>query len=192
MLHSISWLEFFTTIGLIVGGYYVITGLLLYSGEIGSILKSKSRRSTFDPSPQAPLQQTDQLIGVAKPESSGDTGLREVVVNANEVLVSESSVAEEPIEVTSITVTVEDDVASLTSEIEALVRIVSHSSRDESLPLFQSLISRYSSLVDTDHVEPLSQLLHDKVSEHCNFQIDVDEIRGWWSMADERIRHKSK
>jgi hypothetical protein len=35
-------------------------------------------------------------------------------------------------------------------------------------------------------------LLHDKVSEHCNFQIDVDEIRGWWSMADERIRHKSK
>jgi hypothetical protein len=192
MLQSISWLEFFTTIGLIVGGYYVITGLLLYTKEIGSFLKSKSRRSTLDQSPQTASPQTDQLIGVARTESSGDTGLREVVVSANEVLVSKSSVAEEPIEVTSIKVTVEDDVASLTSEIEALVRIVSHSSRDESLPLFQSLISRYSSLLDTDHVEPLSQLLHDKVSEHCNFQIDVDEIRGWWSMADERIRHKSK
>lgn len=192
MLQSISWMEFFTTIVLFVGAYYVITGLLLYRGEIGSFFKSKSRRSTLNQSSETPLQETDQLIGVAKAESSGDTGLREVVVSADEVLVSESSVAEEPIEVTSITVTVEDDVASLTSEIEALVRIVSHSSRDESLPLFQSLISRYSSLVDTDHVEPLSQLLHDKVSEHCNFQIDVDEIRSWWSMADERIRHKSK
>lgn len=192
MLQSISWLEFFTTIGLIVSGYYLITGLLLYSGEIGSLLKSKSRRSALNQSHQTPLQQTDQLIGVARTEPPSDTGLGEAVVSADEVLVSESSLAEEPIEVTSITVTVEDDVASLTSEIEALVRIVSHSSRDESLPLFQSLISRYSSLVDTDHVEPLSQLLHDKVSEHCNFQIDVDEIRGWWSMADERIRHKSK
>jgi hypothetical protein len=192
MLQSISWLEFFTTIGLVVGGYYFITGLLLYSKEIGSFFKSKSRSSPLNQFSQTPLQQTDQVIGVAKAESSGDIGLREIVVSANEVLVSESSVAEEPIEVTSITVTVEDDVASLTSEIEALVRIVSHSSRDESLPLFQSLIARYSSLVDTDHVEPLSQLLHDKISEHCNFQIDVDEIRGWWSMADERIRHKSK
>jgi hypothetical protein len=192
MLQSISWLEFFTKTGLIVGGYYVITGLLLFSKEIGSFLKSKSSRSPLNQFSQTPLQQTDQLIGVAKPESSGDTGLREVVVSADEVLVSESSVAEEPIEVTSVTVTVEDDVASLTSEIDALVSIVSDSSRDESLPLFQSLISRYASLVDTDHVEPLSQLLHDKVSEHCNFKIDVDEIRGWWSMADERIRHKSK
>lgn len=192
MLQSISWLEFFTTIGLVVGGYYLITGLLLYSKEIGSFLKSKSRRSLLNQSSQTPLKQTDHLIGVAKAESPSDTGLRVAVVNADEVLVSESSIAEESIEVTSITVTVEDDVASLTSEIEALVRIVSHSSRDESLPLFQSLISRYSGLVDTDHVEPLSQLLHDKVSEHCNFQIDVDEIRGWWSMADERIRHKSK
>ncbi len=192
MLQSISWLEFFTTIGLIVGGYYVITGLLLYSKEIGSFLKNKSRRSPFDQSSPTPLQQTDQLVGVAKTESFNGIGLREVTISAEEVSVSESQVAEEPIDVTSITVTVEDDVASLTSEIEALVRIVSHSSRDESLPLFQSLISRYSSLVDTDHVESLSQLLHDKVSEHCNFQIDVDEIRGWWSMADERIRHKSK
>lgn len=192
MLQSISWLEFFTTIGLIVGGYYLFTGLLLYSREIGSFLKSKSDRSPLNQTPQAPLQQTDQLIGAAKAESPSDTGLREAVVNADEVLVSESSIVEEPIEVTSITVTVEDDVASLTSEIEALVRIVSHSSRDESLPLFQSLISRYSSLLDTDHVEPLSQLLHDKISEHCNFQIDIDDIRGWWSMADERLSHKSK
>jgi hypothetical protein len=192
MLQSISWLEFFTTIGLVVGGYYLITGLLLYSGEIGSFLKSKSSGSTLNQSPQTSLQETDQLIGVATAESTRDAGLHEVVVSANEVLVGEPSIAEEPIEVTSIMVTVEDDVASLTSEIEALVRIVSHSSRDESLPLFQSLIARYSSLVDTNHVEPLSQLLHDKVSEHCNFQIDVDEIRGWWSMADERIRHKSK
>lgn len=191
MLQSISWLEFFTTIALIVGGYYLITGLLLYNKEIGSFIKGKSRLSpSVNQSPQTALQQTDQLIGLAKTESSSHTGLREVTVSAEDMLVSSSHVAEEPIEITSITVT--DDVASLTSEIEALVRIVSHSSRDESLPLFQSLISRYSSLLDTDHVEPLSQLLHDKVSEHCNFQIDLDEIRGWWSMADERIRHKSK
>ena len=46
MLESISWQEFISTIALLIGGYYAITVLLLYSKEITNIFKQKKLNLT--------------------------------------------------------------------------------------------------------------------------------------------------
>src|SRR5258707_9796041 len=45
MFNSISWQEFLSATIVIVGGYYSITALLLYSEEIKSIFKQKEQKN---------------------------------------------------------------------------------------------------------------------------------------------------
>src|SRR5690606_25696527 len=56
LLGGISWQEFISTITLLIGGYYVITVLLLYSNEISNIFKQKKTKLT---NPKVREHQTD-------------------------------------------------------------------------------------------------------------------------------------
>jgi FtsZ-interacting cell division protein ZipA len=71
MFNSISWQEFLIIIAVAITGYYVITTLLLYSGEITRIFKQKESKQidsdTHDD--QSGSNETNDLMGKIKYET---------------------------------------------------------------------------------------------------------------------------
>lgn len=180
MLQSISWQDFIGGLALVAVAYYIIAVLLLYSKEISATLKHKwDSSSAANKIHHHSSGQAGSLMGAIRPDHT-DGVAREVTISMEEIMVSAPRLPDDPIEITSITVTIEDDVTNLASELDALIGIISHNDREECLPLFQSLVSRYASLVGTEHIEPLSKLIHEKVSTSCDYKFELDEIRSWW------------
>ncbi|QLH32243.1 MAG: hypothetical protein HWD62_07190 [Cyclobacteriaceae bacterium] len=68
MFESISWQEFISTIALLIGGYYVITTLLLYGSEISNIFKQKKLNltNTHERENQTDSNESIELMGSVK------------------------------------------------------------------------------------------------------------------------------
>ena len=188
MFESISWQEFLSTIALIVGGYYAITTLLLYSNEIKSIFKQKERKQITSEitEDQNDSNESNDLMGKVKYDTEVNVP-HEMLIAVEEIQVQSSNENEEAVEGS---VSVKADVliigtiADLLQEIKALSAAVKDSSKEEAVSLFTTLLSRYRQLVGTRYQEAVNLFIYDSCKDKCEFNIESNEIKSWWSEAE--------
>lgn len=194
MFESISWSEFFSTILIIVVGYYVISTLLLFSSEIVTIFKEKKLASAFPASKsnQNSSFEGDDFMGRARyePESNREL-LREERTEAETLAIAPDQEEDEVIDFISPE---EDNLRSATQhlidEVRELVQVMSGSSKEESVPLFQTLLSRAPQLVATSYQEAVNLGIYHSLKEQDLFQVELQEINSWW--PDPVGQNKSK
>lgn len=194
MFESISWSDFFTAISIIVVGYYVISTLLLFSGEIVTIFKQKKLTNAFtvSKSNQNDSLEGDGFMGRARyePDSNGEV-LREEKTEAETLAIAPDQEEDEVIDFISPE---EDNLRSATQhlidEVRELVQVISGSSKEACVPLFQTLLSRAPQLVATSYQEAVNLAIYHSLKEQDLFQIEMDEINSWW--PDPVGQNKSK
>lgn len=185
MLDSISWQEFFTTVALIAGGYYVITFLLLYSDEITKIFTQKrSNHSTAElKSNQLYSNELNDLMGGVRYENREQQSVpREDVASTEELhFVSDENDEEVIHSVDLVEERHENEFKKLVEEISSLIEIVSQGSKEESIPLFKTLLANYLQLIGTAYQEKASQHILHACNETCQFHFEISEINSWWN-----------
>lgn len=185
MLDSISWQEFFTTVALVAGGYYVITFLLLYSNEITYILKQKKAdHSSADvKSNQLDSNESNDLMGGVRYENREHQNVpREDVASAEELQFVSGDTDEETIRsIDLIEEQRKNKFKKALEEINALIEVVSQGSKEESIPLFKTLLANYPQLIGTAYQEKASQHIFHACSEPCQFHFELSEINSWWT-----------
>jgi hypothetical protein len=189
MLESISWQEFISTIALLTGGYYVITVLLLYSKEITNIFKQKKLNltNTNVRENQTESNESIELMGSVRYASSPTENVpREERVEAQSLSVVAAQEPEEPI---TEAVTSEADeallksVSTLLEEINTLTEVVAVGTKEECTELFRTLLSNYAELSRTVHEPEITAFIYNSCKEHCDFQIELNEVKSWWAYA---------
>lgn len=185
MLESISWQEFISTITLLIGGYYVITVLLLYSSEITNFFKQKklTQSGTETRSGQNDPNQLDNLMGSVRYENHlAQTVPREETANAEDIDVVLSQEDEEAIStVDLLQEQVENDLATIQLEINSLTEAISERSKEESIALFKTLLSNYPRFIGTIHQQQLSKMIYDSCKEAGPHHFELNEINSWWT-----------
>ena len=181
MFNSISWQDFLFTIGVIVGGYYVITTLLLYSNEIKSIFnQGVSKSIEHDVSDdQNDSDESNDLMGGVKYETQVNVP-HEKIVEYDELTVQRNNEAEDPIEQFDPN---EGFAKTLTTEIETLITEVSSSDEAEIILVFKSLLSVYPQLVNTPRKNSINLLIYNSLREKSVFHPELNEINSWWTQA---------
>jgi hypothetical protein len=184
MFNSISWQDFLTAIMIVVGGYYAITTLLLYSTEITSIFKQKQPKQITSEvaEDQKDSIESNDLMGKVKYETEVQVP-REKSISVEELQVLSSDEHEEAVTTSSANhsdTLIIGTIADLLQEIKALAGVVKDSSKEEAVPLFKSLLSRYPQLAGTNYREAVSVFLYDSCKQQCEFDLEPNEINSWW------------
>lgn len=189
MLESIAWQEFISTIALLIGGYYVITALLLYSSEISNIFKQKKLNltNTHERENQTDSNESIDLMGSVKFGGRQSENVpREEKSEAESLNVVTAQEPEEPI---TEAATSEADEATLKSvstlleEINTLTEVVAVGSKAECAELFRTLLSNYPDLLHT-HEPEITSFIYNSCREHCEFQIELSEVKTWWPQQE--------
>lgn len=185
MLESISWQEFFTTIAVLLGSYYAITVLLLYSREITGIFK---RGTLKTPGTSTQTDQTDSggshdLMGSARFDTSREQELpREEVTTADELDVVQSPEAEEAVDVIDLQdEALRNDLITVQSEIKSLAEIISLGTKEEAVSLFTTLLSNYPQFIGISFQPQITQLIYDSCKETGTHHFSLREISTWWN-----------
>ena len=185
MFESISWQQFISTTALLIGGYYFITVLLLYSSEISNIFKQKKTKLT---NPKVRENQTDsnesiELMGSVRFTASQSENVpREEKVEAESLSVAAAHEPEEPMAV-AVSETEEmllKSVSTLLEEINTLKEVVGMGSKDECAELFRTLLSNYSDLSQSAHEPEITAFIHNACKAQGQFQIELSEVKSWW------------
>lgn len=190
MLDSISWQEFISTIALLIGGYYVITTLLLYSSEITNIFKQKKLYPTKTNvrENQSDSNESIELMGSVKRAALQYENVpREEKVETESLRVAAAQEHEEPIQ--EATSNEEDDavlksVTILLEEINTLTEVVSVGTKEECALLFQTLLSNYTHLLNTSYEREITSFIYNSCKEHCEFHVEPNEVKSWWPQQD--------
>lgn len=185
MFESISWQEFISTITLLIGGYYLVTVLLLYGSEIGNFFKQKTLTpsGTETKSRQNDSNEADGLMGSVRYESrAAQTDPREDTANAEDIHVALTQEEEEAIAVVDLAEEqLKNLVASIQLEISSLVQVIPQRSKEESVVLFRTLLSNYPQLIGTAHQQQVSQMIYDSCKETTPHHFEPGEINSWWT-----------
>lgn len=185
MFESISWQQFISTTALLIGGYYVITVLLLYSSEISNIFKQKKTKLT---NPKVREHQTDsnesiELMGSVRFTASHSENVpREEKVEAERLSIAATHEPEEPMTV-AVSETEEvllKSVATLLEEINTLKEVVGMGSKDECAELFRTLLSNYADLSQSAREPEITAFIHNACIAQGQFQIELSEVKSWW------------
>lgn len=185
MFESISWQEFFTTIALILGGYYAISVLLLFSSEITHFLKSRPQ-GISEPGKQQPENTKESiLMGGVRFERTSQQELPREETSTTEELQVASQDDDEPITAVDLKEeSLQRDFASITIEIHSLAEIASQSTREDSAALFKTLLSNYPQFIGTPFQHRVSQLICDSCREVQTHAFDLKEVNSWWTDSD--------
>jgi hypothetical protein len=184
MFNSISWQEFLTAIAVVVTGYYVISTLLLYSGEITHIFKHKESKQIDPGAPddQNSSNESNDLMGKIKYETEVNVP-REKSVTSEELQFQSSNESEEiivPVQSNQTDTLLIGTIADLLQEIKALAEVVSTSSKEESVSFFKSLLQRFSKLRGTHYEDAVNMFIYNSCKEQCSFDLQPNEIKSWW------------
>jgi hypothetical protein len=189
MLESISWPEFISTIALLISGYYVIIVVLLYSTEITNIFKQKKLNltNTNVREKQMDSNESMELMGAVKyTHAQTENVPREEKIEAENLSVATAQEPEEPI---TVSMTSKEDeallksVSTLLEEINTLTEVVAVGSKEECAELFRTLLSNYPDLTRTAHEPEIAAFIYDSCKEHCEFHIELNEVKSWWPRA---------
>lgn len=185
LLGGISWQEFISTTALLIGGYYVITVLLLYSNEISNIFKQKKANltNTKERENQTGSNESIELMGSVRFTASQSENVpREEKVEAESLSVAAAHEPEEPMAV-AVSETEEmllKSVSTLLEEINTLKEVVGRGSKDECAELFRTLLSNYSDLSLSAHEPEITAFIHNACKAQGQFQIELSEVKSWW------------
>lgn len=192
MLESISWQEFISTITLLIGGYYVVTFLLLYSSEITNFFKQKklTLSGTEAKSGQNDSNESDDLMGSVRYENRlAQNVLREEAANAEDLHIALSQDDEEEISVVNpAEEQLKNHVTSIQLEISSLIKVIPQRSKEESISLFKTLLSNYPQFIRTAYQEQLSQMIYDSCKKAGLRHFELNEIKSWWSKSETTSR----
>ncbi|HRE67723.1 MAG TPA: hypothetical protein PLM56_05675 [Cyclobacteriaceae bacterium] len=188
MLESISWQEFFTTIAVLLGAYYAITVLLLFSSEITNLFKPRTSIASGKESQsgQPDSENSHDLMGSVRFDTSREQKLpREEVTTADELDVVQLQEAEEPVDVIDLQdEALTNDLITLQAEIKSLAEIISLGTKEEAVSLFTTLLSNYPQFVGTFFQHQISQLIYDSCKETGTHHFDLQEISAWWNDSE--------
>jgi hypothetical protein len=183
MFNSISWQDFLIVIVIAISSYYIITSLLLYSGEITRIFKQKeSKQIDSDTHDQSGSNETNDLMGKIKYETEVNVP-REKSVTSEELQFQSSNESEEvivPVQSNQTDTLLIGTIADLLQEIKALAEVVSTSSKEESVSFFKSVLQRFSKLKGTHYEDAVNVFIYNSCKEQCSFDLQPNEIKSWW------------
>ena len=187
MFNSISWQDFLTTLAIAAGSYYVITALLLFSGEIKSIFAQRQSKAIVaeELEDQNDSNESNDLMGKVKYETLVNVP-HEKVVEPEEIETQPPREAEEAIEakVLSPEALLVGSVADLLEEIKIILNELTTGNKDEIALLFQSLLSRYPQLIGTNYQEEINLFLLDALATHSAYGFELNEIKSWWKQNE--------
>src|SRR5689334_18925007 len=178
MFQSISWTDFSSVVGLIILGYYVVLGLLLYSSEIAEFFRHRMQGSNASESNQEKLNQSEPLMGSARVDSIREPVSRELSMDADEVIV----VSEEEGEAIEIVLSGEarlTEQQNLLEEVQTLLGVISSDRADEAVSLFRVLLERYTDLTDSTYRSHVSVIIHDGCRQR-KLDFSLHEVKSWW------------
>ena len=184
MFNSISWQDFLYAICVIVGGYYIIAALLLYSSEIASFFKrNKSKQSEQDsPEDQIKPNDSNDLLGEVK-YNTGVNVPHENIVESSDIESQELKVAEDAIDnviVNTPDALIKKEVAELILQIKTLLQEFSAESRDDITSVFQPLLQNFPTLIGTSYQDEVSLFIHSSLSANTKYGFTPEEVKSWW------------
>ncbi len=175
MLQTISWAEFFTTITILCGIYYLGAGFLLYRQEIISFF-TNGLSSLPKSEPQAGTAE-DLFIGpAARPANKDDESNEEMRFAATEKRQAE--------EEGNFKVKADSDlvgtVSDLGEEIKELSSALKESTKGQVSERFRGLLKKYLKISNTPYRSTINLLISETISEHTAHRIDAREVDTWW------------
>ncbi|MBX2968243.1 MAG: hypothetical protein KF803_02645 [Cyclobacteriaceae bacterium] len=189
MLESISWQEFFTTVAVLLSGYYAITTLLLYSKEITSIFKQRQPNHSVQKNRvnQIDSNESNSLMGMARYEQGSESIVpREEVTNVDELNVAPLLQDEEPVTVIDLREELLlDDFIAIQAEIKSLSEIITLGTKEEGVSLFKTLISNYPQFIGTHFQPQIVQFIYESCENTNTHHFDQQEINSWWTAIND-------
>ena len=176
MFNSISWQQFFYTLLTVLGAYYIISFLLLYSKEIIQKFKGKAGQSASEPPEfKGP---TKDLMGAIKKDLPNNR--HEQSIEAHEV-----NIVAETKQFTSIDgedALLVGSVSDILQEIKILIKVTkeSNGTHDDVVPMVTSLLSNYEQLINTKYQASISLFIHDQLQNEFATQADLKTVESWW------------
>jgi len=185
MFKTISWEEYFYTSITIIGAYYAISILLLYSEEIiqkFGRLGNKSSKSEKG----STLGLSNNLMGIVRSDQHIQrTNTHQNIVPAEEISIASDEVRNSE-DLASLDRLLIGTVSDLLHEIETLSKIISDNAgtKEDSIPMFQTLLSNYSQLSGTHYQEAIDRVIYDQCRSVCTFDVELTEIKSWWPLVE--------
>ena len=172
MLNSLSWLDFLYGTVVVIGGYYTLAALFTNVKRIAH--RSSIESTSLNIGDESP----SNMMGLTKPEFKASRN--NSTVSSNQVTIAPEEVQDQLME---IAVQVGPSVSDLLQEIKVLTKNIQDNkgTEAESVPMYKALIQRNAHLASGPYKEVINKFLHDQVINVCGFQIDISEIRLWWS-----------
>jgi hypothetical protein len=170
MFKTISWQDFLTGIAAILGAYYVVSILLLYSRDAYRWI---SRKTNSDRPDDNVARSPSNVMGGIKTEPPRK---HQQSVDAQDLIIGDHDKKENQ---DSLLV---GSVSDLLHEVKVLSQVIKESggSKDEGVPMFQSLLSNYPHLIGTKYQESISVFIHQHCSSESVFEVDLSEVISWW------------
>jgi hypothetical protein len=176
MFNSISWQQFFYILLTVLGAYYIISFLLLYSKEV--IQKFKGKSGQPDSGTPEFKGLTNDLMGKIKKNQPNQ---HEQSIEADEInvaLVSKQSQAIEGDDALLV-----GSVSDLLQEIKIVIKVTEESNGilDDVVPMISSLLSNYEQLINTKYQASISLFIHEQLQSEFASQTDLKAIESLWS-----------
>lgn len=187
MFNTITWESFLYAGALFIGGYYVITTLLLYHQEIINWFKPKPlARTTTAPSPDESYADQESVMGSVSAEEAW-LSKRTAVVESEAIIIAEAADDEMPETITKAGETdlLNSSVSELMQEVKALLNMAAEykSSKAEVAPLFNALFERYPHLKNTTYAHAINKHICEEGKSKFVFEFHTLEVRAWWETA---------
>jgi len=172
MFKTISWNDFLTGIAAILGAYYVVSILLLYSRDAYRWIITRNKSDKPDDSLSRNISSVMGGIKTDPPRKHQQS------VDAQDLIVGDADRRENQNQDSLLVGSVSD----LLHEVKVLAQVIKESggSKDEGVPMFQSLLSNYSHLIGTKYQESISLFIHQHCSTESVFEVDLNEVISWW------------
>lgn len=174
MFTSLSWLDFLYPTTILVGTYYVVATIL------SGIKKLRRNATAHDLHSSTREEDAGNLMGAIKPSV---VLLQQTSVDTNQVLIASEDNQDQQ---TEIIAAAGPTVADLLQEIKTLTQNIldKGSPAGESIPRYKALVQQNSHLADGPFKEAINKFIHDQCTNLCGFDIEISEIRSWWSNSN--------
>lgn len=185
MFDTISWNEFLLIVVLILTGYYVFATMLFFRREISFSVKSINKSSpTSLGEPVDDIRQEEDILGKAQPDVPPvsdhvtSTDSDQLQFSAQEQK-EEQLVNSHPATQDALLI---GTVADLLKEVKSLAEVIvdCEGDKEESMSMFQSLLSKYPQLAETKFRTAINMFIQDMCKDKCDFELTVSEIDSWW------------
>jgi hypothetical protein len=180
MFH-VTWTQYFLTATVVIGLYYAVAVLLLYSREIVAFTKSGFRKT---PSPSPRTHHVASVMGEAR---TNDMALIEERVGEvrGPLLVADDDDTPEAVQPAGAMKLnlLHDLTDGVITEANAVVKLTIELGSDEAetASLFNALLIRYPEIAASSFRASVNQAIADAINTRLPFRVTVDQVDQWWN-----------